>query len=265
MFEAIIIYLMLGAVAGVAAGLLGIGGGLVIVPMLALVFQAHGFDDAIVMQLALGTSLATIVFTAISSVLAHHRHGAVQWPLVFILAPGMLLGSFVGAFVADQMGGDQLKRLFALFEFAIGIYMIAGAPQMQQGIQVMMRRLELMAVGGGIGLLSALLGIGGGTMTVPYLSWRGLDMRRAVAVSSACGMPIALSGALGYLLAGLDAEGLPQLASGYIYWPALVGIVTASLLAAPVGAGIAHRLPVSGLKKIFGLLLLVMAAMILYL
>ena len=259
MLEAIIIYLLLGSVAGLLAGLLGVGGGLVIVPVLSIVFQMQGFNTETIMHLALGTSLASIVFTSISAVLAHQRRGAVVWSIVYGLASGMLLGALSGALLADSISSDQLKLLLALFEFVIAIYMIAGAPAIQRGIQATARWLELFLVGNLIGLVSALLGIGGGTMTVPYLCWRGRDIRQAVAVSSACGMPIALAGATGYLFVGLDSGTLPAMATGYIYWPALLGIVAASLFFAPLGARLAHHLPVLLLKRVFGVVLLLIA------
>lgn len=262
MQETIIIYLLLGSFAGLIAGLLGVGGGLIIVPVLVVVFQMQAFDSASIMHLALGTSLATIVFTAISAVLAHHRRGAVVWSIVYGLAPGMLLGSLLGALSADSIPGEDLKLLFALFEFVIAFYMIAGAPSPQRSIEASIRRLELFVMGNGIGLVSAILGIGGGTMTVPYLCWRGRSIRQAVAISSACGMPIAFAGAFGYLIAGLDADTLPPMATGYIYWPALIGIVTASLFFAPLGARLAHQLPIMLLKRVFGVVLLLMAVMI---
>lgn len=259
MLEAIIIYLLLGCIAGFTAGLLGVGGGLIIVPVLVLVFQTQGMESDRLMHLAVGTSLATIVFTAVSSVLAHHRRGAVVWRLVYGLAAGMVLGSLLGAVVADQISSTALQRLFALFEFAIAIYMMAGTPMVRQDMTAAIRRLELFLVGNGIGLASAVLGIGGGTLTVPYLCWRGRDIRQAVAISSACGLPIALAGALGYLLVGLGAERLPSLATGYIYWPAVAGIVMASLFFAPLGARLAHALPVMQLKRVFGVVLLLIA------
>ncbi len=259
MLEAIIIYLLLGCFAGFVAGLLGVGGGLVIVPVLVLVFQMQAFESATIMHLALGTSLATIVFTAIASVIAHHRRGAVVWPVVYGLSTGMLLGGFLGAVLADQVSSAALKQLFSLFEFIIAIYMIVGTPTLRGALDAIIQRLELFLVGSGIGTISAVLGIGGGTITVPYLCWRGWDIRQAVAISSACGLPIALAGAVGYLFVGLDAVSLPELTTGYIYWPALLGIVATSLLFAPLGARLVHHLPVKMLKRLFGVVLLLMA------
>lgn len=261
MLEAFIIYLLLGCFAGFVAGLLGVGGGLVIVPVLVFVFQEQGFDGATIMHLALGTSLATIVFTAVSAVFAHHCRGAVVWTVVRSLSGGLLLGGFVGAVLADSIQSDGLKQFFVFFELIVAVYMMAGTPVLQRALDAVIRKLELFFVGSVIGTFSAVLGIGGGTMTVPYLCWRGCDMRQAVAISSACGLPIALAGAVGYVWVGLDAVPLPPMSTGYIHWPAVFGIVITSLLFAPLGALLAHHLPVRQLKRVFGVVLLLMALM----
>jgi len=259
MFEATLIYMLLGAFAGIAAGLLGVGGGLIIVPVLVAVFQVQSFDSMIVMQLALGTSLASIVFTSLSSVIAHHRRGAVVWSMVGKMAPGMLLGAMFGAYVADNVSGEQLKLFFAIFEVAVAVYMIIGTPVAKNAFQNILKGSELFAVSACIGGLASALGIGGGTITVPYLCMRGIKIHQAVAVSAACGLPIALSGALGYCLFGLNEAALPAYSSGFIHWPAWAGIVAVSLLTAPLGATLAHHLPVASLKKVFAGVLLMMA------
>ena len=197
MFEATMIYLLLGAFAGITAGLLGVGGGLIIVPVLVAVFQLQAFDSMIVMQLALGTSLATIVFTSLSSVIAHHRRGAVFWAMVGKMAPGMLLGAMLGAYIADNVSGGQLKLFFAIFEVAVAVYMIIGTPVAINAFQDILKGSELFGISACIGGLASVLGIGGGTLTVPYLCMRGIRIHQAVAVSAACGLPIAVSGALG--------------------------------------------------------------------
>ncbi len=263
MFEVILIYLLLGAFAGIAAGLLGVGGGLLVVPVLVAVFQLQSFDPQIVMHLALGTSLATIVFTSLSAVVAHHRRGAVVWAMVAKMAPGMLLGAMLGAYVADNVGGEQLKLFFAVFEIAVAVYMVIGAPVAINAFHDALTRTELFGVSVGIGGLASVLGIGGGTLTVPYLCMRGINIHQAVAVSAACGLPIAISGALGYCLFGLDEAVLPAYSSGFIYWPACAGIVAVSLLTAPLGATLAHHLPVSSLKRIFAVALIFMALVML--
>ncbi len=261
MFEITVIYLLLGAFAGIAAGLLGVGGGLIIVPVLVVVFQMQSFDASIVMQLALGTSLATIVFTSLSSVIAHHRRGAVVWTVVKKMAPAMLLGAMFGAYVADSVSGEQLKLFFAIFEAAVAVYMIIGTPVAINAARERLKGYELFGVSAGIGGLASVLGIGGGTLTVPYLCMRGIKIHQAIAVSAACGLPIAASGALGYWLFGLDGVDLPVYSSGFVYWPAWAGIVAASLLTAPLGVALAHHLPVANLKKIFAGVLLVIASL----
>lgn len=263
MVETVLIYLLLGALAGVVAGLLGVGGGIIIVPVLVWLFQAQGFGAGNIMQLALGTSLATIAITSISAVVAHHRLGSLDWRLVAWLTPGLVAGAALGALFADGVASTTLQRLFGLFEMAVALYLFFGA-QVSGTKARPIAVPELMVTGTVIGTVSALLGIGGGTMTVPYLTWRGRLMREAVAASSACGFPIALAGGAGYLLAGLDAPSLPPFATGYLYWPAFAGISCTSLLLAPLGARLAHGLPVAQLKRLFSLILLVIGAVMLF-
>jgi len=256
-----LIYPGVGAVAGLVAGLLGVGGGLIIVPLLAWIFRNEGMSPDLIIHMALGTSLATIVMTSLSSVYAHHRRGAVVWPVVLRLAPGLALGALVGAWLAWRSSSDDLATLFGLFEMGVALYMVAGSPKPRGESWLRPHTPELMAVGGVIGAIASLLGIGGGTLTVPYLSWRGLVIQRAVATSAACGLPIALAGAFGYLAAGWNQPQLPPWSSGYLYWPAFAGIVLTSLWMAPLGASLAHRLPVMSLKRLFALLLFVMGLM----
>lgn len=247
---------LLGVFAGLAAGLLGVGGGLVIVPVLAMLFTAAGYDH--VMHLAVGTSLATIVFTSLSSVRAHHRHGAVLWPVFRRLTPGIVIGALAGAAIADRLPGDRLRLVFGLFELWVAVQMsldIRPAPH---------RRLPgpvgMGLAGFVIGGVSAIVGIGGGTLTVPFLVWCNVAMRQAVATSAACGLPIAIAGSLGFLVTGWDAPGRPPGSLGYLHLPALGAIVVTSMLAAPWGARLAHRLPARTLKRIFALLLFALAA-----
>jgi hypothetical protein len=246
-------YLLLGSVAGLLAGLLGVGGGLVIVPVLAWLFHAAGMSPEVVMHMAIGTSLATIVPTSLSSVWAHHRLGAVLWGAVARLAPGIVAGAALGAALADRLPGESLRLIFGLFELAVALQMglnLRPAPH-----RVLPGRAGMWGAGSLIGLVSAVVGIGGGTMTVPYLQWCNVPMRQAVATSSACGLPIALAGTTGFIVAGWDAPALPAWSSGYLYWPAFAGIAVASVLLAPVGARLAHRLPTAVLKRFFALFL----------
>lgn len=254
--EILLVYLLVGAFAGVIAGLLGVGGGLIIVPVLALLFQQWGFADSVLMHLAIGTSLATIVVTAVSSMRAHHKHGAVDWPVFRQLTPGIIAGALAGAVVADFMPTRALRLFFAVFEIAVAI---------QIGFQLMvspLRRLPgtvgMTTAGGIIGALSAVVGIGGGTLTTPFLVWCNIELRKAVATSSATGLPIAVAGAIGFALTGWNAPQLPAWSTGYIYWPALAGIAAASALFAPVGARLAHTLPVHVVRRFFAIFLAVL-------
>ena len=255
-------YLGIGAVAGVLAGLLGVGGGLVIVPVLLWLFTARGFDSSIVLHLAIGTSLATIIATSISSVRAHHRRGAVRWPLFLRLAPGIVVGALFGAWVADRIATAWLQRVFAAFVIAVGIQMLAN-PRVT-GHRNPPDTPGLSGAGSVIGAMSALVGIGGGTLTGPFLMWHRVPAVNAVATSSACGLPIAIAGTLGFVVMGWADPALPPGATGYLYWPAAAGIVAASVFTAPAGAWLAHRLPVPALKRAFAALLLLVGSRLLW-
>ena len=257
MLSVLPLYLGLGAVAGVLAGLLGIGGGLVIVPMLVFALAWQGVAPEYLMHLALGTSLATIIFTAVSSALAHHRRGAVQWKVVRGIAPGILAGTLGGTFVAAALSTDFLQIFFALFLFFVAWQMLSGRkPNPNRELP---GAAGMLGAGGVIGVFSSLVGIGGGTLSVPFLVWCNVGLHRAIGTSAAIGFPIAVAGTLGYLLNGLRATPLPEYSLGFIYLPALVGIVAASVLTAPLGVSLAHSLPVDKLKKIFAVLLIAVA------
>jgi uncharacterized protein len=246
-------YVGVGAFAGLLAGLFGVGGGLVIVPVLAWLFLHAGMNPAVIMHLAIGTSLATIIFTSLSSVATHHRHGAVQWRAFAQLAPGIVLGAWLGALIADALPSGNLRVIFGVFELLVAAQM--GFELKVSPHRTLPGKAGMGLAGGVIGAVSAIVGIGGGTMTVPFLQWCNVDMRKAVATSAACGLPIAVAGALGFVISGLNETGLPPLSSGYLYWPALGGIVLASMLFAPLGAKLAHTLPAAQLKRFFALFL----------
>jgi len=253
MIEALLYYLLLGAVAGTLAGLLGIGGGLIIVPVLAFTFEAQGFEAAIIMHLALGTSLATIVVTSLSSIRTHHQHGAVLWPVMRRLSGGIMVGALCGALLADQLASAWLQKIFAIFTLLVAAQMALGLRP--QGGCELPGRAALAGVGTMIGVISSVVGIGGGTMTTPFLLWCRTATRQAIATSAACGLPIAIAGAVGYGLAGMGADSLPAWSSGYLYWPAFFGVVASSVVFASFGARMTHLLPVHLLKKGFALLL----------
>ena len=255
-------YLLLGACAGLLAGLLGVGGGLIIVPVLAVLFlQQEGLPGDIIMHLALGTSLASIVFTSLSSIYAHQRHGAICWLPFRQLTPGIILGAAVGGWLASQMSTSWLKPLFALFELGVGLHLLLSVAT--HAHRTLPGPARMTGAGGVIGMVSSLVGIGGGTLTVPFLVWHGVSIRQAIATSAACGLPIALAGALSFIINGLHQPLLPEHTLGYVHLPALLGVAISSVLFAPLGARLTHRLPVTMLKKILGGLLLLLAAKLL--
>jgi len=242
-------YALLGLFAGLSAGLLGIGGGLIIVPVLAGLFASQGFAAQHVMQLAVGTALATMVFTSLSSTWAHHRRGAVHWPLMRQLSIGIVMGGWLGGVLAVWLGGLLLAGLFGVFELLVATQMAFGKPPAPH--RTAPGRLRNLVSGVLIGVVSTLLGIGGGTMTVPFLVWHNVDVRQAVGTSAACGLPIGLVGAFGFLVVGWGRADLPAGASGYLYWPAVLAISVTSVLGAPMGAWLAHRLQRQLLKSVF--------------
>ncbi|MDD1611681.1 MAG: sulfite exporter TauE/SafE family protein [Methylococcaceae bacterium] len=250
--------LVLGAVAGLFAGLFGIGGGLIMVPVLAMLFAAQGFAAETVMIMAVATSLATIILTSIASVIAHHRLGAVLWDKVFRLTPGIIAGSVLGAVIADLISGEVLRFIFIIYLLYAAIE-LALQRKPNAGQKPSSRFLDYFA-GLVIGSLSALIGIGGGTLTVPYLVYFQAPIRNAVAVSSACGLPIAVAGTVSYVLLGWGAPLLPEWSLGYIYLPSFIGIVMTSVITAPIGAKLASVIPAQKLKRYFALLLLAVAA-----
>ena len=247
-------YLILGLVAGLLAGLLGIGGGLVIVPVLIWLFTLQEFDQSVVAHIAVGSSLATIIPTAISSTWAHHRKAAVDWRVFGRLAPGLVIGAFLGAMFADRLTSHWLVTVFGLFLLLVGLQMAWGKLPPEGQIRGLSRELAFI-VGSAVGTVSGVVGIGGGTMTVPFLIWRGKRLPQSVATSAACGLPIAVGGMAGFILFGLPLR--LELATGYVYWPAVAAVSVASVLAAPAGAALVHVLPVSVLKRVFALLLFV--------
>lgn len=260
----LVVVLLAGALAGFLAGLLGIGGGMVIVPVLAYAYANAGFPLDAVMQFALATSLASILFTGLSSMRAHHARGAVRWDLVRTLAIPLMLGALAGSQVADVLGSEWLMRLFGFFALLIALQMLfsRGSPTRDDpGAPPPSVALPLTLAGGGvIGVASAIFGIGGGSLCVPWLHALGVRMQNAVATSAACGVPIALAGATGYIVAGWSRSDLPALSLGYVHLPSLAALAVVSVPMAMVGARQAHRLPAATLRRVFALLLLLVAA-----
>ncbi|MGH8586991.1 MAG: sulfite exporter TauE/SafE family protein [Gammaproteobacteria bacterium] len=242
-------YLSLGAVAGLLAGLFGLGGGIVIVPALFFLYLRQGFPAELCMHLAVGSSLATVVFTSLTSAMAHHRHGAVRWPVVRRLSPGIVAGAALGAVLAEYAPGRFLRVFFGLFELLVAAQLaLAPRPDLHRELP---GAGGMWLVGTGIGALSTLLGIGGGTLTVPLLVYCNVPIHQAVGTSAACGLPISFAGAIGFAVAGWGEAGLPAGSSGYLYWPAVMAVVAGSAFLAPLGARLAHALPVATLRRGF--------------
>ncbi len=253
----IALYLGLGIAAGLLGGMLGVGGGIVVVPALLWIFKQQGVQSGVLTHLAIGTSLAAIVFTSLSAIRAQQRRGAIDWAIVRLLVPATVLGALVGGYGAGFVPAATLKMTFSIFLMVVAIQLLANwrpAPHW-----ALPGAKGLWAVGIGMGSLSAMLGIGGGTIAVPFLHACNIDMKRAIAVASTLGFPIAVFGASGFILSGWNHAALPPWCLGYVDLPALLAVGAVSMLVAPLGVRLAHHLPVPKLKRIFGIMLLVVA------
>ncbi|MBC7751783.1 MAG: sulfite exporter TauE/SafE family protein [Candidatus Saccharibacteria bacterium] len=260
----LIIFLAIGALAGFAAGLFGVGGGTIIVPILYVVFMQMSYDPEVVMHMALGTSLATIIVTSISSLMAHNKNGAVIWSVVKNLAPGLVIGSFLGAGVAAWLSGAHLQLIIGVFVIWVAYQMLAGAKKVTDQNKALPSTTKQVFAGTGIGVASAIFGIGGGSLTVPYLNHYGVVMQKSVGTSAACGLPIAIAGALGFMLFGMhDQVNVPN-SIGYVHIYAFLGISIMSFFTAKLGAKTAHALSPSVLKKIFSVMLLIVGCFFLF-
>jgi uncharacterized membrane protein YfcA len=252
-----LLYLATGVFAGLASGLLGVGGGLIIVPVLYAIFSAQHLPGEHVMHMALATSLATIIVTSISSTYAHHKKQAVIWPVFFLLAPAIGIGAWLGGLSASGIKTELLKPAFGIFELFVALHLLWNrqSPRHQRALS----KLKSALGGFVIGMVSAIVGIGGGTLTVPFLHWHNVAIRNAVATSAACGFPIAVMGAASYIYAGWPLANLPEHTLGYVHLPAFSFIIITSFIFAPVGAKLAHRLPEKNLKQGFAVFLLLIA------
>lgn len=254
---------VLGVATGFLAGLLGIGGGMIMVPFLTYLLGEQGVSPDLAVKMAIATSMATIIFTSVSSVRAHHKRGAVRWPLVKGLAPGIVLGSLIGSLgVFAFLKGSFLALFFACFVGFSATQMFLDkkpAPTRQVPGTV-----GLLGAGSFIGFLSGLVGAGGGFVSVPFMTWCNVAIHNAVATSAALGFPIALANVVGYIISGQNVANLPEYSFGYLWLPALVVIASCSVFMAPIGASAAHRLPVKQLKRVFASILYVLAAYMLY-
>jgi uncharacterized protein len=248
----------LGLVTGFLAGLLGIGGGMLMVPFLSILLTFKGFPQEYVVKMAVATSLATICFTSLSSVRAHHQRGAVLWPVALTLSPGIVVGSLLGTQVAVAMPARALSVLFAVFVAFSATQMFLN--RKPKPARVLPATPGMLGAGALIGAVSAMVGAGGAFISVPFMTWSNVSIHNAVATSAALGFPIALAGTVGYVLAGWGLPQLPPGAVGYIYLPGLVVISIASMLTAPWGARTAHRIDIAPLKKVFASFLYLIAA-----
>ncbi|MDZ7925051.1 MAG: sulfite exporter TauE/SafE family protein [Marinagarivorans sp.] len=255
----LIIFLAIGAVAGFTAGIFGVGGGLIIVPLLYVVFTHMGYEPGVIMHMALGTSLATIIVTSISSSIAHHKNGAVIWPVFRNLAPGLVIGSFLGAGIAGLLSGANLQLIIGVFAIWVAYKMMLGAMTSAGHVidqhSVLPSAFKQSCAGTGIGVASAIFGIGGGSLTVPYLNYYGVVMQKAVGTSAACGLPIAIAGAFGFIFFGIKEKINVPNSIGFVHIYAFLGISITSFFTAKLGAKTAHALSPTMLKKCFAALL----------
>ena len=255
-------FLVLGAAVGFAAGLLGIGGGMLLVPFMTFMLTQKGFPKELIVHMAIATSLATIMFTSLSSVRAHHQRGAVLWPVVRMLAPGILIGSWIGPWIGKQMNASMLALFFGGFVTLSATQMLID--KKPAATRELPQAPGMFGAGGVIGILAGLVGAGGGFVSVPFMTWCNVRIHNAVATSAALGFPIALAGTLSNIYFGMRTPGLPEGALGFIYVPALLVVSVASVLTAPLGARTAHSLPVKSLKKVFALMLYALAGYMVY-
>ncbi len=257
-----LLYLATGLFTGLLSGLLGVGGGLIMVPVLSFIFAGLGFPSVYIMHMALGTSLAVIIATSVASSRAHHSHKNVDWSIVKNIALGIMLGAFFGSLVAAKFNASLLKVLFAIYTFVVAFQILSDyAPN---PARILPRRPALNCIGIIIGWISSFVGIGGGTLSVPFLVYCNVHTKRAIGTSSAIGLPIALAGAIGYVASGLHFSNLPSQSLGFVYLPAFTIIALASLISAPMGAVLVQKLSVKKLKKIFAVLLIAIGCKMLF-
>ncbi|MGB9148913.1 MAG: sulfite exporter TauE/SafE family protein [Burkholderiales bacterium] len=249
----LLVYLGVGSLVGFLAGLFGVGGGAMSVPLFVMMFRAQNFPKEHLVHVALGTSLTAIIFTSMSSLRAHHQHGAVNWTIVKHMAPGLLLGTFLGSQVAALMPTRMLTIVFVVFIYYLSVNMFTQKKAISA--RTLPGALGTAAVGAGVGAVSSMVAAGGGFLTIPFMTWCNVKMHDAIGTSSALGFPIALAGGIGYIVAGWNAQSLPPHTIGYVYWPLLACFVVSSMIMAPFGARLSHKTDVSTLRKWFAVLL----------
>jgi uncharacterized membrane protein YfcA len=255
--EWVLLFLLLGSFVGFMAGLLGIGGGGIMVPVLTSIFLLQGIPLENVVHLALGTSMASIIATSISSLRAHHSKGAVLWEVFKSMAPGIMIGSFLATLFVSHISSFYLALFFSIFMAYVAIQMFLNKkPKATRGLA---NNTGLLIAGTGIGAISAIVSIGGGSLTVPYLIRQNIDIKKAIGTSATIGLPISIAGTLGYVINGWESYSMGSYTFGYVYLPAVLLISIASFFTAPFGAKLAHKLNISTLKKVFSLLLIILS------
>jgi len=260
--EWVILFLVLGSFVGFMAGLLGIGGGGILVPILTTVFIWQGIPVDKVVHLALGTSMASIIATSISSLRAHHASGGVLWHVVKGMTPGIIIGTFLSTFLVTHISSVVLAILFSLFMAFVSVQMFLN--KKPKPSRELIGRRGLFFAGSGIGGISAMVSIGGGSLTVPFLTWQNVDIKKAIGTSAAIGLPISIAGTFGFLINGWGNSSVEAYVFGFVNLPAVLLISIASFTTAPLGAKLVHKLPVPVLKKIFALLLIILSMKMLF-
>jgi len=255
----IVMLLFCGSISGFMAGLLGIGGGMILVPFMILVFNHQGFNPDLIVHMAIATGMATILFTTTSAVWAHHKHNSIDWKLVAALSPGMVVGGLVGGSkIFEALDTSWLSLGFALFIVYSATQMILN--KRPSAVRELPGPLGLFSFGAFAGMLASLVGAGGAFITVPFMLWCNVKPHTAMASSSGLGFPIAAAATVGYMYGSWDLPNLPSGSLGFIYLPAVLCIVVVSIFTAPLGAKMARKLDVGQLKRIFGVMLFFLAA-----
>lgn len=256
-YEIIIYLLILGAFVGIVSGLFGIGGGGIIVPILSTIFLNEGIDSSIVVHLALGTSMSIIIITSISSVRAQQKKKAIEWGIVKLMVPGILIGTFLATFIASKLDSFYLSIMFSIFMFYSASQMFFNKKTKSEN-KVFSKKVQMIS-GTIIGGLSSLVSIGGGILSVPYLSMQNIDIRRAIATSSAIAIPIALSGTFGYIINGLRSTSFDTYSIGYVNLIAFICVSVTSFLTAPLGVKLVHKIEINLMKKLFSVIPLILS------
>ncbi len=257
-FTSLLLLVVLGSVVGFFAGLLGIGGGAIMVPVLAAFFLWQKLDPSVVVHLALATSMSCIIFNAIISIRTHQKHQAILWSLVCAISPAVLVGSALATLFVIKLSSELIALIFVVLMGVVALQLLVGFKPKSTATR-RIAKTELIPVGVVIGFISAIIAIGGGSLTVPYLVWHQIHIRKAIATAAAIGLPIALTSCLVFIFKGIDQPNLPEMTLGYVYWPATVLICLGSVFTTAFGANLTHRLPVNHLKKIFAVVVILLA------